>query len=283
MDGTLEGNFGLRYVETKVASGGRIGLPSAERFDAVANGGNGDGVVQVSEINANCAGPAVPGIARGYCDLSAARKAEFAASHTGEIINDDRNIRFENWLPSFNAKLDVGGGLLFRAAVSKGISRPDLQLFRAGGGIGDNTNALLQAGTLETGPLFALQTGNRNLRPVKSWNYDLSAEWYFSAVGSLTLSAFVKDIQGIVNSGFETVNYTSDSGVSTDVQVEGPINDQGGTLKGLELAYQQTYDFLPGLLSGLGSQITYTYVDGTDFSNPNLAAVGQPSVTSDGQ
>lgn len=277
----LSGNFGLRYVETTVTSGGRVGLPSPVRFDAVANGfGNGDGVVQLSEIAASCAGPVIPGIPRGYCSLSAARQAEFAAAHTGEIIIDDRKIRFENWLPSFNAKLDVGDGLLFRAAVSKGISRPDLQLFRAGGGIGDNTNALLIAQTLETGPLFALQTGNRNLRPVTSWNYDLSAEWYFNTVGSLTLSLFLKDIQGIVNDGFEIVNYTSGSGVSTDVQVSGPINDQKGKLKGIELAYQQTYDFLPGLLSGLGSQLTYTYVDGTDFSNPNLAGAGQSSVTS---
>jgi TonB-dependent receptor len=90
----------------------------------------------------------------------------------------------------------------------------------------------------------------------------------------------MKDIQGIVNDGFDIVNYTSGSGVSTDVQVSGPINDQKGKLKGFELAYQQTYDFLPGLLSGLGSQLTYTYVDGTDFSNPNLAGAGQPSVTS---
>lgn len=278
----LVGNFGLRYVETEVTSGGRIGFPDASRFDNVDGFGNGDGIVQVSEIDANCAGPPIPGIDRGYCDLSDARKAEFAAAHTGEIIIDDRTIQFENWLPSFNASLDVGDGLLVRAAVSKGLSRPDLQLFRAGGGVGDNTNALLQAGTLETGPLFALSTGNRNLRPVTSWNYDLSAEWYFDALGSLTFSVFLKDIQGIVNSGFETVNYTSDSGVSLDVQVNGPINDQGGNLKGFEFAHQQTYDFLPGILSGLGTQVTYTYVDGNDFSNPNLANPGEASVTTSG-
>ena len=278
----LEGNFGLRYVETKVSSGGRIGFPDAGRFDSLAVGGNGDGIVQVSEIAANCAGPGAPGNIRGYCDLSPARTAEFAAAHTGEILIDDREIRFDNWLPSFNAKLDVGNGVLIRAAVSKGISRPDLQLFRAGGGIADNTNALAVAGTLESGPLFALSTGNRNLLPVTAWNYDLSAEWYFSAVGSLTFSVFMKDITGIVDTGFTTVNYTSPSGVSEDVQVKGPVNAQTGTLKGFELAYQQTYDFLPGLLSGLGSQITYTYVDGTDFSNPNLANPGEASVTTNG-
>ena len=33
------------------------------------------------------------------------------------------------------------------------------------------------------------------------------------------------------------------------------------------------------MLSGLGGQFTYTYVDGSDFSNPNLADVGQSSLT----
>ena len=286
----LEGNFGLRYVETEVSSGGRIGLPDPGRFDTPVldgmgnqtGGGNGDGIVQVSEIALACQAPAAPGVLRGFCDPSFTRLDEFAAAHTGEIILDNRKITFDNWLPSFNAKLDVGDGLLFRAAVSKGISRPDLQLFRAGGGIGDNTGALLEAGNLNTGPLFALSTGNRDLRPVESWNYDLSAEWYFDDVGSLTFSVFLKDIQGIVNTGFETVNYTTAAGTSLDVEVKGPINDQAGDLKGFEVTYQQTYDFLPGLLSGLGSQITYTYVDGGDFSNPNLANPGEASVTTGG-
>ncbi|MCT2557380.1 TonB-dependent receptor [Tsuneonella sp. YG55] len=279
---TLEGNLGVRFVETSVKSGGRIGFPNPARFDAVANGGNGDGVVSVAEINANCAGPGAPNIVRGYCDLSAARKAEFAAAHTGEILIENENIKFQHWLPSFNAKLDVGGGLLFRFAVSKGISRPDLQLFRTGGVIGDNTAALKQANTLETGPLFILSTGNRRLRPVTSWNYDVSAEWYFSSVGSLTGSFFIKDIKGRVDTAFENRTYTSPDGTSVDFVFKGPSNVQDGVLKGFELAYQQTYDFLPGLLSGLGTQITYTYVDGSNLSNPNLANPGEPSVTTGG-
>lgn len=277
----IDGNFGVRYVETEVTSGGRIGFPSADIFDAVAAGGNGDGVVQVSEINTSCATPGAPGAVRGYCDLSDARKAEFAAAFTGEIVNDDRKIRFHHWLPSFNAKLDVGDGLLFRFAVSKGISRPDLQLFRAGGGIADNTAALKQAGALETGPLFILTTGNRNLRPVTSWNYDLSAEWYFNSVGSLTASVFLKDIKGRVDTGFTDVVYTTE-GTEVDVVVKGPANVQNGKIKGFELGYQQTYDFLPGLLSGLGTQFTYTYVDGSDLKNANLANPGEPSVTTGG-
>lgn len=278
---TLDGNFGLRYVETKIEAGGETRFPVPDRYDAVVAGGNGDGVVQVSEVADFCAVAALSAqTLPGVCSLSASRLAEYAAAHTGEVIIDDRDITFENWLPSVNAKLDFGNGWLVRGAISKGISRPDLQLFRAGAPIGDNTDALRDAGNLETGPLFAAQTGNRNLRPIESINYDLSAEWYFDDVGSLTASVFWKDISGFVNTGFSTVNYAAPSGQALDVQIQGPVNDQDGTLSGFELTYQQTYDMLPGLWSGLGAQVTYTYVDGSDFTNPNLASFGQASITS---
>ncbi|MCK0127372.1 TonB-dependent receptor [Erythrobacter sp. F6033] len=266
----LDGNFGVRYVETEVKSDGLIGFPNPFFFDT--GNGNGDGVVQVSEINQACttAPPPLP----GYCSLSDARKAEFAALHTGEIITLDQTINFDHWLPSFNARLDTGGGLLFRAAVSKGISRPDLQLFRAGGGIGDNTNALRDAGqaALDNGPLFAIDTGFRGLRPTESWNYDLSAEWYFDDVGSLTLSGFVKDIDGIVNTTVPIVTYTSPSGVNLEAETRRPDNVLDGSLRGFEIGYQQTYDFLPAPLDGLGFAGTYTYIDGGDFVNANLDA-----------
>ena len=278
---SLDGNFGVRYVETTIEAGGEVRFPAPDRYDAVVAGGNGDGIVQVSEVAAFCSVAAISGnTLPGVCSLSDARLAEYAAAHTGEVVIDDRDIEFENWLPSFNAKLDFGNGWLVRGAISKGMSRPDLQLFRAGVPIGDNTDALRDAGNLDTGVLFAAQTGNRNLRPIESTNYDLSVEWYWDDVGSLTASVFWKDIEGFVNTGFSTVNYVSPSGQDLDVQIQGPVNDQDGTLSGFELTYQQTYDMLPGLWSGLGSQVTYTYVDGGDFSNPNLASFGQASLTS---
>ena len=58
--------------------------------------------------------------------------------------------------------------------------------------------------------------------------------------------------------------------------INGPVNSDGGTLKGVEFAYQQTYDFLPWVFSGLGTQLTYTYVDAGDFKNNNLGAEQSP-------
>lgn len=51
----------------------------------------------------------------------------------------------------------------------------------------------------------------------------------------------------------------------------------------MEFAYQQTFDFLPGFLDGLGTAVTYTYIDASDFPNPNISGIGSPSVNSSGQ
>jgi TonB-dependent receptor len=276
---TLDGNIGVRYVKTEIRSGGTISFPAGDFFDVDTNGDgikDGDGITTVQEVQASCARTQPGQQAPGYCSLSPARLAQFAASFTGDVVDDSAAIRFSNWLPSFNAKLDVGDGLLFRVAASKAISRPDLAAFRTGGAIFDNTGDLRASGTLETGPLFQIFTGNRLLRPIQSWNFDLSAEWYFDRVGSLTLALFAKDMKGIVNDGALVRTFTSPGGVSTDVEVNGPSNNDNGLLKGAELAYQQTYEFLPGPLSGLGSQLVYTYVDAGDFNNSTLGAAQSP-------
>ncbi|WP_240624671.1 TonB-dependent receptor domain-containing protein [Aurantiacibacter odishensis] len=273
---SLAGNIGLRYVETSISSDALVGFPQANQFDDPSIGGNGDGVVQVSEIQALCRTPVPAGQERRYCELTGARLEEFASLFTGEAIPDDRDITFDHWLPSLNVRLDSGTGWVIRGAVSKGISRPDLQLFNAGGVLGFS-------GRVDSGPLLSIDTGNRNLLPVESWNYDLSAEWYFDDVGSITLAGFVKDITGIISRGTGIVNYTSPSGVSQDVIINGPANDISGTLYGIEFAHQQTYDFLPGFLSGLGSQFTYTYVNGNDFPNPLISNIGNPSVANAGR
>ena len=272
---TLSGNIGLRYVSTNVRSGGSFSLPTPEFFD---NNGNRDGVVQLAEVQGSCAFILQNNITPvpGYCGLTPARQANYAALFTGEVISDPLNISYANWLPSFNAKLDFGNGVLVRGAVSKGISRPDLSAFASGGGAFDNTNNLRAGGLLATGPLLGINTGNKFLRPVESMNYDLSLEWYFDDVGSLTLSGFVKDIKNIINSGAVVRPFTTPRGANTDVIFNTPVNSDGGTLKGVEVAYQQTYDFLPGILSGLGAGLTYTYVDAGGFSNASLGSEQSP-------
>jgi len=267
----LSGNFGLRYVHTTVESIGSIGLPVGTFFDS-----NNDGVVSVAEIDASCAATQVGQTIPGYCGLSATRKAEYARVYTGETINDSADIKYTNVLPSFNAKLDLGQGHLLRFAAAKSLSRPDLSAYATGGAVYDNTNNLRSGGTLATGPLFGIGTGNRLLRPVSSWNYDISYEWYFARVGSVTATYFRKDIDGIINSGANERRFVTPKGADTSILFNTAVNSDGGSLSGYEFTHIQVYDFLPSVLSGLGSQFSYTYVDADDFNNSNLGAEQSP-------
>ncbi|MCM8557801.1 TonB-dependent receptor [Sphingomicrobium sediminis] len=278
----LEANAGVRWVETTVQSRGELQLIGPEYIDAEiegGRGGDGDGVAEVSDALNRCANIATGQTGPGYCELSSARLQEFVNSLTGEIVDDSTDVVYDNWLPSFNAKLDFGNGMLIRGAVSKGISRPDLAAYRTGGFVADNTRTLVQEGTLNDGALFAITTGNRLIRPIESWNYDLSFEYYWDDVGSLTVSAFKKDFSNLLTFGPAPRQFDIGSVQDLDVLVFGTINQGDAGLQGVEVAYQDLFQFLPGILSGFGTQLTYTYVDANDFGSdgdvfPNLPLPG---------
>ena len=258
----LDGNIGLRYVETTIATGGEISFPGGPAPDPAVF----------------CDPSTVPpgGTLPGYCSLSPERQAEFVAAFTGETIADDSDIEFDNWLPSLNATLEVREGMLFRLGVSKGISRPDLAAFRTGGALSDNTGDLQASGTLATGPLFQISTGNRLLTPIESTNFDLSFEWYFDDVGFVTFSLFRKELDGLITEGATIREFTSPSGVTVEAEVNGPANADSGILNGFELAYQDVYEFLPGPFANLGTQLTFTYVDADDLDQPEGGARRNP-------
>jgi TonB-dependent receptor len=249
----ITGNFGVRYVKTTIESAGLLQFP----------------IEDARPTGEQCLlDPPPPGGLPGYCFLSSARSAEFLSAFTGETIDDGADIEFDHWLPSLNVKIGVTDDFLIRAAVSKGISRPDLAAFQTGGGFGDNTNVLRDTGTLETGPLFTIDTGNRLLRPVEAWSYDLSAEWYFDNVGSLTMSLFKKDFDKLISRGSTLRTVTSDTGTTAVVEFRADTNVSDASMEGFELAYQQTFDFLPEPFNGLGAQATYTYIDASDLVEP---------------
>jgi TonB-dependent receptor len=254
----IEGNIGVRYVETNIESDGLLQFPTTPPDPTL------------------CQTPP-PGGLPGYCSLSPEREAEFLSAFTGELIDDSADIKYDDWLPSFNLKIGLTDNLLLRTAISKGISRPDLAAYATGGAFFDNTNALRDAGTLETGPMFAVSTGNRLLTPIEAWNYDISAEWYFSDVGSLTFAIFKKDFEALITQGATVRDFVSDSGnTMATVEVRGPSNVEDGSMDGFELAYQQVFDSLPGAWSGLGVQMSYTYVDGGELNTPEDSVARSP-------
>ncbi|WP_082898270.1 TonB-dependent receptor [Sphingomonas sanguinis] len=164
--------------------------------------------------------------------------------------------RYTRVLPSVNLRARLTDDFQMRFAYSKGLARPNFDQLSTNITL-NNPNQVNPA----TGRPSA-SSGNPRLSPIDSDNLDLTAEWYFAPAGSLTGGIFYKKINGFLASGRIVGTY---GGRAYDVNTV--VNSGSGTVKGAEIGYQQFFDFLPGLLSGLGIQANYTYVD-SNVANP---------------
>jgi len=132
--------------------------------------------------------------------------------------------------------------MVVRGAVAKTVARPDYSAL--GGSVSLNDDALSGSG------------GNVNLDPVRSTNFDLSAEWYFAPKAMLSAGLFYMDFGSIVAQGTSTGSYYNNKrGTFTDYQITSPYNT-GAKNKGAELSWQQP------LMNNFGFLANYTYADG---------------------
>lgn len=232
----IDGNIGIRYVKTK---------------------SNGSGYVSFTP-------PAATSVPAGVPVTGQEKLINIAAFAQAQSASNS----YDNWLPSLNLRMKYSDKLQFRFAVAKAMSRPDfnqLQVqttlnaanqqttFKDAAG---NTTAVQFNGTSLTG----LSDGNPQLKPTTATNVDLTAEWYFAKAGSLTFSAFNKDIKDIVIT--QNYAYTANdvTGKPQTFIVTGPVNGAKGFARGFEIAHQQYYDFVPDWLRGIGTQASWTYV-----------------------
>jgi TonB-dependent receptor len=102
--------------------------------------------------------------------------------------------------------------------------------------------------------------GNPDLLPYEAWNFDASAEYYFSGNGAITAAVFYKDIKNfIVDTVREDGEYR---GIAFD-EAEIPINGPSAEVFGAEFSIAQKFDMLPSPFDGLIAQANYTYTDAT--------------------
>ena len=157
-----------------------------------------------------------------------------------------------------------------RLGYSEAMSRPDLGLTRSAFNMAplvtDGVWSGWQVGLNGGG------TGNPYLKPTTSEQYDMSVEWYFAKVGSLTLSTFYKELEDVLTNGSGIVPVTS-GGETYNVYFVQPVNsDQTGKVKGYELGYQQFYDMMPGFWGGFGVNANYTRIDSSGVAQSSLNA-----------
>ena len=105
---------------------------------------------------------------------------------------------------------------------------------------------------------------------MKAENFDLSYEWYFANVGSLTVAAFYKNLHGVLTNANSEQDLTN-NGVTMPVFTDRPANAVStGHVDGIEFAYNQFMTFLPDPFDGLGVNFTYTYAESGGVAPLNL-------------
>ncbi|MXO91871.1 TonB-dependent receptor [Pontixanthobacter aquaemixtae] len=158
----------------------------------------------------------------------------------------DRN--YEHWLPSLNIRYEAQNDLIFRLAGYRSIVRPRLGKLAPRFAVEVNDDDEIEG-----------EFGNPALVPFEAWNFDATAEYYMSSNGAITAGFFYKDIKNfIVDAEVDTPGVFN--GIAFDEAVI-PINGPSGEVWGVELGFAQSFDFLPGVLSGLILQANYTYTD----------------------
>ncbi len=155
-------------------------------------------------------------------------------------------------LPVVNAKVNLEDNLLLRFSAGRSITRPNFSDL--------NPVVDLRPGTT-TNPLGNGSGGNPDLDTVKSDNFDVSIENYFSKSSYVSLTGFYRRIDGYVQTFASNETHVV-NGVSGQYSVVRPRNSGKGHLDGFEVSYQHFFDNLPGVLRGLGLQTNYTYITG---------------------
>ncbi|MGN6376620.1 MAG: TonB-dependent receptor, partial [Sphingomonas sp.] len=228
----LSGNVGVRFVHTDLASFGTTRIPTQTDLGITSPYAVRCAISQPPAGAPPGTKPSQPG---GVCNLGPdgyALLQQFAGSNSTLVPGIAHNS-YTYWLPSLNTKFGLTHNLQLRFAASKVLTRPDSSYVRNFLDLSVNGNGALVS-----------NVGNPYLKPATAWQFDLTAEWYFSRVGSLTADLFYKDIKNFFYQAVVSLPITN-NGVTFDQQTRGPANyDGSGKIKGFEVAYQQTLDFL---------------------------------------
>jgi iron complex outermembrane recepter protein len=178
------------------------------------------------------------------------------------------------WLPAANLALNIRRDLILRASVDRNVNRPAL---------GD----LAAAGTLTTRPNGGSASfGNPFLKPFKATSAEGSLEYYMDRSGFASVGVFYKSMDSFVTSSTKQIPY-GQTGLPLSLLIQGedantifdvsqPINGPGANIKGVEVAFQHDFTFLPGVLKHLGINANGTWFDGHQSIKINNVFVRVP-------
>lgn len=164
------------------------------------------------------------------------------------------------WLPAANIALDVAHDIVLRVSASRNVNRPALSDLAAAGSITTRPNG------------GSLSLGNPYLKPYKATSVEGSLEYYMGHSGFASIGFFYKSMDTFISPYTQQIPY-SDTGLPLSLLIQGqdattlfdvsqPINGPGADIKGIEVAFQHDFTFLPGALKHLGIVANGTWFDG---------------------
>ena len=186
-------------------------------------------------------------------------------------VPNQREGSYGNTLPSASFAYDLRDDLIWRGSYGKTITRASLSIIAANTVIPNIYNTYATS-------------GNPDLLPQVSTNYDTGLEWYFGRGGILSAGFFWKELKDTTVSKTVNVPFSSlglpDTALANifldpatgridpnlSIQLATYYNEGSIKLDGYELAYQQSFDFLPGFWKGFGALASFTHVDTTGYN-----------------
>ncbi len=163
-----------------------------------------------------------------------------AATNKSSLQNSNDKKDYVSVLPSVHVKYNINDNTNLRLSATRSFTRPDFASLNPGGTYSEADNEFF--------------SGNTQLDPTYSWNYDLMAEHYFGDIGLLSGGLFYKDITDPIFQSSSIGEFNGKSGVN----FFRPENGADAKLYGAEIALNKRFTFLPGLLRHTGIQTNFT-------------------------
>ena len=188
--------------------------------------------------------------------------------YTGSKLNPDtqelKEVKhdYTDILPSINLNYDVSDDVVARIAVAKVMSRPDYDNL-AGRRIYDcNSQNEDCKGS----------GGNPELDPYRANQFDLSVEWYFNISSLFSVAYYYKDLESYITQQTSPEQLLDDEGIERTYDITKPVNGSGGTNKGYEINYQQSFAYCFGI------QANYTFSDVDLIESEEQLAAGREAL-----
>jgi len=166
---------------------------------------------------------------------------------SGNQYNVPKSVEVERdylfLLPSLNMTYRMTDNINIRAAFSESMKRPNFEQTKPG-------FAMIKYNDLVY--IF----GNPNLKPTYAFNYDLAFEYFWPGKGMFSVVGFYKDVYNHIF----TVT-TADVDPASGIMVKKYENAARSTVYGAEVTLIRKFDFLPGFLSGFGTNSNVTISD----------------------